>query len=357
MLTYKKIFITTTYAVTFLGLLMSVGVLYPVLVHAQTTAHTTVTQTKSASYIRPTIARIGNVLSRTDLQNRVRESTMNIVCEVSTRLGYRAITGSVTVIDPRGIALTNAHLAVYLLNSSSSSNVPCIVRTGSPARAEYVARLIYLPPEWLHEYASQYENETVIGTGENDYALIYLEPIDVSKVRTPLSYLPIEGREGNVFTNDIVLAGSYPAERLSIETIRDDLYYAASYISIQKPYTFTGTTVDAISLGGTILARSGSSGGAVVDLWGNVVGILSTSTKEKTTAERELRAITLSYIEKAFATSLKAATASTEVPQSTEPLPPTDTSLQTFLKKDLASLIIFGTAHQRTLKQSLITTP
>ncbi|MDO8510058.1 MAG: hypothetical protein Q7S15_00330, partial [bacterium] len=54
--------------------------------------------------------------------------------------------------------------------------------------------------------------------------------------------------------------------------------------------------VDIISLGGVIVAQKGSSGGAVVAESGKLVAIIVTSTEAPQTSERDLRAITLSHI-------------------------------------------------------------
>ena len=52
------------------------------------------------------------------------------------------------------------------------------------------------------------------------------------------------------------------------------------------------------SRGGSIAAQGGSSGGAVVNAWGRLVGLITTTTEGKTTGERDLHAITLNYIDR-----------------------------------------------------------
>jgi hypothetical protein len=60
--------------------------------------------------------------------------------------------------------------------------------------------------------------------------------------------------------------------------------------------TFSTNSPDALSLGGVIEAQAGSSGGAVVNAWGYLVGLIATTSSGTTTADRDLRAISLSYI-------------------------------------------------------------
>jgi hypothetical protein len=48
------------------------------------------------------------------------------------------------------------------------------------------------------------------------------------------------------------------------------------------------------------VAQAGASGAAVVSPAGKLIGIIVTASTEENTAERNLRAITLSYINRAF---------------------------------------------------------
>ena len=70
--------------------------------------------------------------------------------------------------------------------------------------------------------------------------------------------------------------------------------------SIKGLLTFKNASIDLLSLGGVIEAQAGSSGGAVVNAWGRLVGLLVTSSDAATTAERDLRALTASYIARDF---------------------------------------------------------
>ena len=74
------------------------------------------------------------------------------------------------------------------------------------------------------------------------------------------------------------------------------LYAASSVSKISNLLTFSGETVDIINIGGVIEAQGGSSGGAVVNAWNRLVGIITTTSAGTSTADRDLYAITLSYI-------------------------------------------------------------
>ena len=70
--------------------------------------------------------------------------------------------------------------------------------------------------------------------------------------------------------------------------------------SIVDVYTFGSNSIDLLSLGGSVVAQKGSSGGAVIDDEGKLIGVIVTSTEENNTESRNLRAITYSYIDKAI---------------------------------------------------------
>jgi hypothetical protein len=98
--------------------------------------------------------------------------------------------------------------------------------------------------------------------------------------------------------NDQVLAASYPAEFIGGIAAEYDLYPDSSVATIGQLLTFNVGTVDLLSLGGIIEAQSGSSGGSVVNAWNRLVGIIVTTSEGTSTADRDLRAITLSYIDR-----------------------------------------------------------
>jgi hypothetical protein len=71
---------------------------------------------------------------------------------------------------------------------------------------------------------------------------------------------------------------------------------------VQQLYTFNDPShVDLVSLGGTVVAQSGSSGGAVVSAQsGALMGLITTESQGTTTASRDLHAITLAHINRSL---------------------------------------------------------
>lgn len=229
-----------------------------------------------------------------------RSALVNILC--LSQGSIRPISGSGVIIDPRGVILTNAHVAQYvLLSESPNINLSCEIRSGSPARNAWKASVLYLPPVWVEAHANEINSQHPTGTGEHDYALLL---IDGSSANAPLPsqlsggfpFVPVDTRNGIGFVGDQVLVATYPAEFIGGIQTELDLYAASSITTVGQLLTFGQNTVDAISLGGIIEAQAGSSGGEVVNPWGRLIGVVTTTTDASTTAGRDLRAITLSYI-------------------------------------------------------------
>jgi len=235
------------------------------------------------------------------VNDATRAALVNILCMPRTGGTLPPISGSGVIIDPRGVILTNAHVAQYvLLSKSPEINLSCVVRTGSPAVARWSAEILYIPPVWVGAHAVEIKAARPTGTGEHDYALLLITTSLDGAAFTPLSLgfpsLPFDTREAIGFQGDQVVVASYPAEFLGSQAAQFNLYSASSLTTIGQLLTFATRSVDLLSLGGVIEAQSGSSGGAVVNAWGRLIGLIATTSEGETTAARDLRAITLSYI-------------------------------------------------------------
>lgn len=238
-------------------------------------------------------------LSFDEVNRLTRAATVNILCTSSVpQLG--SISGSGVIIDARGIILTNAHIAQYMLldDGTVTATTHCNIRTGSPAKDTYTAEIIYLPSRWLEKHASDIQKSRPSGTGESDWALLRIvKRVDGNSLPPIFPFILPEMRELATFTDDSVLLASYPAGFLGSSAIIWNLYTVSTIVPIGQLYTFGSGRVDALSLGGNILAQAGSSGGAVANKWGRLVGIITTSSEANTTAARELRAITLFHVD------------------------------------------------------------
>lgn len=261
-----------------------------------------------------------------------RGATVNILC-MPKGGSMRPTSGSGVIIDPRGVILTNAHVAQYvLLSQSSHIDLSCTIRTGSPSTTKWIAEVLFIPTSWVEIHASEINSDRPTGTGEHDYALLRIKSdLDGSVSITEFPSLSVDTRENIAFQNDNVLVAGYPAEFVGGLAAQSGLYAATSIATVRQLLTFESGTVDLFSVGGIIEAQGGSSGGPAVNPWKRVVGIVTTTSEGATTADRDLHINTLAYINR----DLQAETGST---------------LQEFLADDIKSKALqFNTTVAPTL--------
>ena len=236
--------------------------------------------------------------SRDEIDAAARTAIVNIYCS-SSGGPIGSVAGSGVIINPQGVILTNAHVAQFLLLASDpSTKLECIIRSGSPAESRWRADILYIPAIWVREHAADIAETQAKSTGEHDYALLVITTsIDGSPLPSVFPFLPLDTREAVAFTGDSVLLAGYPAE-LAGAANGSILYPATVGTRIEELLTFTKKSVDLISLGNVALAQSGSSGGSVVNAWGRLVGIITTTSEDEAIADRNLRALTLAYIDR-----------------------------------------------------------
>jgi S1-C subfamily serine protease len=235
----------------------------------------------------------------TDELSRLKSSIVNILC-IAHQKPLRSTSGSGIIIDSNGIILTVAHVAQSLLLAQQlgPSVISCTIRTGSPATDAYSAKVIYISEAWLKDNATTLITSQPTGTGEHDYALLAItgsagKPLVGAFRAVPLAMTP--SRIG-----DHVFIGSYGAQDLTGAQVRTSLYPTLATSTITNRYTFTSNTPDVLAIGGSKASQEGSSGGAVVNEAGELIGLITTSQVTGDVATREMRVLSPSYIRRSF---------------------------------------------------------
>jgi hypothetical protein len=228
----------------------------------------------------------------------LRSALVNIICFAPAGGQIHSISGSGIIIDSKGIILTNAHIAQYLL--LTKKDIDCSIRTGSPAVAAYEASLIYISPAWIHANATILTQSNPTGTGEYDFALLGITKSTTAAALPsvfpfiPLAYSPPS-------SGSQVVIASYGAQFLESSQILSSLYPTIVFGSIKNIFTFALNSIDVLALGGSAAAQEGSSGGGVADISGKLIGTITTSTIEGSTDTRNVDAISASYIRSQYA--------------------------------------------------------
>lgn len=253
---------------------------------------------KNSSYQQAAVA--GAVPQTTSTSSSLQDALVNIYCQYTTDEITRTTTGSGFFINDDGVILTNAHVAQFLLleDAMGVGDSECMIRTGDPATETYTADLLYISPAWIREHAALISEENPQGTGERDYALLY--------VTGGVENRPIPGRLPFISINtdlvsrdskgSSVTIGGYPATTLSADNLT--LAQATAPTTIVDLFTFDTNYADVISLAGTEIGARGISGGPIVNDQGAAIGLIVTKGDDAIQGAGSLNAITVSYIDR-----------------------------------------------------------
>jgi hypothetical protein len=226
---------------------------------------------------------------------------VNIFCEYTTPRYTRTITGTGFFITETGVILTNAHVAQFLLLESvenAEGTTECVVRTGNPALPTYTADLLFISPSWIFDNAKLIFDEHPRGTGEYDYALLYITgPHGSTTPEYTYTHLPLHTNFlSRGLTGKRVFSAGYPAEKLERDGPRATLVPVVASTIVEELYTFGSNYADIFSVSASNAGEYGVSGGPIYEPTHGTIGLIVTKGTEETGSG--LRALTLSYIDR-----------------------------------------------------------
>jgi len=237
----------------------------------------------------------------------IEDATVNLYCRVKTAGRTYSTSGSGVFIHENGTILTNAHVAQYfLLPEEGRTTARCMVRTGSPAKDQYRAKLVYLSPAWAQNVIeATTKNQPSRGTGEFDFALLRVIGAKRGEIPDRFPALVPDLDSGGFDDGMEVIAAGYPSAGVRYRDMQNKLAQAHAETYLTSVQSFALPHHDVLVLAPSPLSAAGVSGGPIVFPSGEVIGI-ATTVKEsaKSGNDRSLRAITLSYIDRILRTTL-----------------------------------------------------
>jgi hypothetical protein len=158
---------------------------------------------------------------------------------------------------------------------------------------------MYIPAAWVTFNAKILSEANPTGNGEYDYAFLAVTG-SANGTALPAAFQHLSLSGPDAYEGEPIVAGTYAAQFLSSSEIQSALYPTIVSGAVESIYTFMRTTIDVVTVNGSVAAQEGSSGGGIARADSSLLGIVVTSTTEGQTSARTLAAITTSYIARSY---------------------------------------------------------
>lgn len=246
----------------------------------------------SSSSTSETNLSVTNTTAVTESTGDLAEAIVNIQC-IEQGEGYKkTISGTGFFISETGVILTNAHVGQFVLleKASGKGHTTCQIKTGATSAPTYDVDLLYISPSWLIAHADLITELDPKGTGENDFALLYVSgSISGASLPDHFPFLPpaTSPLTYKYYDSTVILVG-YPLNGSSSRA------RVTATTTITDFFTFESGLADIMSLAASPLGHQGASGGPVIDYLGRAIGVITTKQINTTV----LNAITIPYIDR-----------------------------------------------------------
>jgi hypothetical protein len=160
--------------------------------------------------------------------------------------------------------MTNAHVAQYFLLDKELDTYNCALYQENIPTYGYVAELLYISPDWIKNNPGVLKSKNPRGTGENDYALLY-----ITKNTNPALTKPKSFQFANVNTTynaeigDKINVAGFPGSPIGIGDLTHTVGLKKDTTSIEDIFTFGGNKIDVLATDVTPVAARGASGGGI----------------------------------------------------------------------------------------------
>lgn len=241
-------------------------------------------------------------IPKPDLQGKIgsyAEVAVNIVCKQPQGNMISATTGSGVMVSPSGVILTNAHVAQYVLLEDGGHNTDCIVYRNNIADHGYHVDVIYFPTGWMEENANSMKEANPRGTGEFDFALLYITKSTKKSERDlnfPYAKISLDNNKYKK-GNSVNITGYPGGVSKLFDMDRSDIL-KTDKSKIKEVYSFNRQdNIDLFSTLQTHVAQRGASGGGIFST-NDLIGI--TVTISEGDGGSSINSITTQYINSAM---------------------------------------------------------